>query len=108
MEMVRCQVNTQALQATVKMIFADAKGLLADESTETCNKRFAKWGIPQTAETRREYRGLIVNTPGLDESISGAILYDETIRQRTNDGTPSAKHLLTSESPLASKVDTRG
>jgi len=56
-------------------IVADGKGLLAiDESTSTCNKRFAKWGIPQTAETRRKYRELIVSTPGLGESISGAIL----------------------------------
>jgi fructose-bisphosphate aldolase class I len=73
-------------------MIADGKGLIAiDESTGTCNKRFAQWGIPQTAEARRKYRELIVNTPGLDESISGAILYDETIRQRKDDGTPFAK-----------------
>jgi fructose-bisphosphate aldolase class I len=71
---------------------ADDKGLLAmDESNPTCNKRFAKLGIPQTAEARRAYREMIVTTPGLAESISGAILYDETIRQRKNDGTPFAK-----------------
>ncbi len=100
-------MNTQALQATAKMIFADGKGLLAiDESIGTCNKRFAKWGIPQTAETRREYRELIVNTPGLDESISGAILYDETIRQRTNDGTPFAKALSNVGIISGIKVDT--
>ena len=52
-----------------------------DESNPTCNQRFAKLGIPQTEETRRAYRELIVTTPGLSESISGAILYDETIRQ---------------------------
>jgi fructose-bisphosphate aldolase class I len=73
-------------------MIADGKGLIAiDESTGTCNKRFAQWGIPQTAEARRKYRELIVNTPGLDESISGAILYDETIRQRKDNGTPFAK-----------------
>jgi fructose-bisphosphate aldolase class I len=73
---------------------ADGKGLIAiDESTGTCNKRFAQWGIPQTAEAHRKYRELIVNTPGLNESISGAILYDETIRQRKDDGTPFAKAL---------------
>jgi fructose-bisphosphate aldolase, class I len=73
---------------------ANGKGLLAiDESTGTCNKRFAQWGIPQNAETRRQYRELIVNTPGLAESISGAILYDETIRQRKDDGTPFANAL---------------
>jgi fructose-bisphosphate aldolase class I len=73
---------------------ANGKGLLAiDESTGTCNKRFAQWGIPQNAETRRQYRELIVNTPGLAESISGAILFDETIRQRKDDGTPFAEAL---------------
>ena len=62
---------------------AGDKGLLAiDESNPTCNKRFAKLGIPQTEEFRRAYRELIVGTPGLGESISGAILYDETIRQQ--------------------------
>jgi fructose-bisphosphate aldolase class I len=71
---------------------ANGKGLLAiDESTGTCNKRFARWGIAQNAETRRQYRELIANTPGLNESISGAILYDETIRQRKDDGTPFAQ-----------------
>jgi len=92
--MERDKVNMQTLEATAKIMVADGKGLLAiDESTGTCNKRFAKWAIPQTAETHRLYRELIVNTPGLDESISGAILYDETIRQKMDDGTPFAKAL---------------
>jgi fructose-bisphosphate aldolase class I len=74
---------------TAKALVAGAKGLLAmDESTPTCNKRFAKLGIPQTEEARRAYRELIVTTPGLGECISGAILYDETIRQTKKDGTP--------------------
>gem|GEM_PF-1728411 len=64
-----------------------------DESNPTCNKRFALLGIPQTAENRRAYREWIVTTPGLSEFISGAILYDETIRQHLNDGTPFAKAL---------------
>ena len=92
--MERHQVNTQTLESTAKMMVADGKGLMAiDESTGTCNKRFAKWGIPQTAETQRQYRELIVDTPGLNESISGAILFDETIRQKKDDGTPFAKAL---------------
>ena len=94
MEMERHKVNMQTLEATAKMMVADGKGLLAiDESTGTCNKRFAKWGIPQTAESHRLYRELIVNTPGLSESISGAILYDETIRQEMDDRTPFAEAL---------------
>ena len=88
-------MNTQALIDTANKMVADGKGLLAiDESTGTCDKRFAKWGIPQTAETRRSYRDLIVTTPGIAESISGMILFDETIRQRTNDGTPFAQSLV--------------
>jgi hypothetical protein len=64
-------VNTQPLEATARMMVADGKGLLAiDESTATCNKRFAKWEIPQTAEAHRQYRQLIVDTPGLNESIT--------------------------------------
>jgi fructose-bisphosphate aldolase class I len=100
-------MNTPALEATARMIVADGKGLLAiDESTMTCNKRFAKWGIPQDAETRRSYRELVVNTPGLNESISGAILYDETIRQRTDDGTPFAEALTAIGILPGIKVDT--
>jgi fructose-bisphosphate aldolase class I len=80
---------------TARAMVADDKGLLAmDESNPTCNKRFARLGIPQTEETRRAYRELIVTTPGLGECISGAILYDETIRQQTNSGTPFAEAVI--------------
>jgi fructose-bisphosphate aldolase class I len=85
-------MNTQNLIDITKKLVADDKGLLAmDESTPTCDKRFAKLGIPQTEEARRAYRELIVTTPGLGESISGVILYDETIRQQKKDGTPFLK-----------------
>jgi fructose-bisphosphate aldolase class I len=88
------QMNSQALKDTANMLFADNKGLLAmDESNGTCNKRFAKLGIPQTLAMRRDYRELIITTPGLGECISGAILYDETIRQEKRDGTPFVKAL---------------
>lgn len=100
-------MNTQTLAGTAAMMVTDGKGLLAiDESTSTCNKRFAKFGIPQTAETRRKYRELIVSTPGLGESISGAILYDETIRQQKNDGTAFAKALIGVGIIPGIKVDT--
>jgi fructose-bisphosphate aldolase class I len=82
-------MNVQKLIDTAKMLVANDKGLLAmDESNPTCNKRFAKLGIPQTEECRRAYRELLITTPGLGEFISGAILYDETIRQQKKDGTP--------------------
>ena len=85
---------------------ADDKGILAmDESTPTCDKRFAKLGIPLTAENRRIYRGMIVSTPGLGESISGAILYDETIRQQTEDGSSFVKALTDAGIIPGIKVD---
>jgi fructose-bisphosphate aldolase class I len=77
-----------------------------DESTGTCNKRFAAAGIPQTIEMRRKYRELIVTTPGLNESIGGAILYDETIRQQTEDGRPMADVLMKAGIIPGIKVDT--
>lgn len=77
---------------TAMSLVAGGKGLLAmDESNPTCNKRFAKFGIPQTEEARRDWRDLIITTPGLGKFISGAILYDETIRQSNKDGTPFVK-----------------
>jgi fructose-bisphosphate aldolase class I len=99
-------MNPQMLRDTVKSLFADNKGLLAmDESTGTCNKRFAKQGIPQTVEARRAYRELIVTTPRLGECIGGAILYDETIRQKKNDGTPFVKVLIEAGITPGIKVD---
>jgi fructose-bisphosphate aldolase class I len=80
-------MNTKELGSTIRTLLAGDKGLLAmDESIPTCHKRFAPLGIPQTEEARRAYRELIVTTPDLGESISGAILFDETIRQKTKDG----------------------
>ncbi|HTX80339.1 MAG TPA: class I fructose-bisphosphate aldolase [Longilinea sp.] len=85
-------MDKQRLIDTAKAMVAPDKGLLAmDESTTTCNKRFVKAGIPQTVDARRAYREMILTTPGLGESISGAILYDETIRQQKQDGTPFIK-----------------
>jgi fructose-bisphosphate aldolase class I len=101
------QMNSQMLRDNAKLLFADHKGLLAmDESTVTCNKRFAKLGIPQTVEARRAYRELIVTTPGLGESIGGAILYDETIRQQKKDGTTFVKVLIEAGIIPGIKVDT--
>jgi len=80
------KMKIQELGDTARMLVAGDKGLLAmDESTPTCNKRFAQHGIPQTEEARRAYRELLITTPGLGKCISGVILYDETIRQRKSD-----------------------
>ena len=97
----------QKLIDTAGMLVANDKGLLAmDESNPTCNKRFAKQGIPQTEDARRAYRELIVTTPRLGECISGAILYDETIRQRKKDGTPLIKVIIDAGIIPGIKVDT--
>jgi len=75
-------MNKQILIHTAETLLGGNKGLLAmDESNGTCNKRFAKIGIPQTEEIRRNWRALIVTTPNLEECISGVILYDETVHQ---------------------------
>ena len=100
-------MNVQLMRDTAKLLFIDHKGLLAmDESIGTCNKRFEKLGIPQTVEARRAYRELIVTTPGLGESIGGAILCDETIRQQTDDGTPFVNVLIEAGITTGIKVDT--
>ena len=94
------------LMETARTLVAADKGLLAmDESNPTCNKRFAKLGIPQTVEARRAYREWIVSTPGLGECISGTILYDETIRQQKKDGTPMVKALIDAGIIPGIKVD---
>jgi len=99
-------MNIQDIIDTAKALVAGDKGLLAmDESNPTCNKRFAALGIPQNEETRRAYREMIVDTPGLGESISGAILYDETIRQQKKDGTPIVKALIDAGIIPGIKVD---
>jgi fructose-bisphosphate aldolase class I len=105
--MERPEMNAQQLIDTAKAMVAGGKGLLAmDESTPTCNKRFAKVGIPQTEQARRAWRELIVTTPGLGESISGAILFDETIRQQKRDGTPFVKAITNAGIIPGIKVDT--
>ena len=100
-------MNTQTLTDTATALVADDKGLLAmDESHPTCNKRFAALGIPQTVEARRAWRELILTTPGLGESISGVILFDETIRQQKRDGTPFIKVVTDAGIIPGIKVDT--
>jgi fructose-bisphosphate aldolase, class I len=100
-------VNAQALIDTARKLVADDKGLLAmDESNPTCNKRFARLGIPQTEAARRDYRELIVTTPRLGECISGVILYDETIRQQKKDGTSFVKVITDAGIIPGIKVDT--
>ena len=100
-------MKAQALIETAQALVADDKGLLAmDESSPTCNKRFAKLGIPQTVDARRAWRELIATAPGLSESISGAILFDETFHQQTSTGAPFAMALTEAGIVPGIKVDT--
>ena len=80
-------MNIIALEATALELAAPGKGILAaDESNPTIAKRFKDVGIPSTEESRRAYRELLLTTPGIGAFISGVILYDETLRQRTTAG----------------------
>jgi fructose-bisphosphate aldolase class I len=79
----------QELQETARAIVAEGKGILAaDESDGTIKKRFDSIGVESTEENRRAYRDLLFTTEGVEEYISGVILFDETIRQESADGTP--------------------
>src|SRR6476660_1056435 len=77
------------LHETAKALVAEGKGILAaDESDGTIKKRFDSIGVESTEDNRRAYRELLFTTQGADEFISGVILFDETIRQRSSLGTP--------------------
>ena len=105
------------LAAIAQQMVAPGRGVLAaDESNATITKRFAALDIESTEENRRSYRNTLLSTPGLEEYISGVILYDETIRQSADDGTPFPKMLEekgilpgikvdTGSKPLANKSD---
>ncbi len=80
-------MSSVELVKTAQAMVAEGKGLLAiDESTGTCKKRFDSVGVESTEPNRRDYRGMLLSTPGLGEHISGAILFDETLRQSTPAG----------------------
>lgn len=95
------------LRQTAKAMVAPGKGILAmDESNATCNRRFEKLGIPATEERRRAYRELILTASNLSEFISGAILYDETIRQSSQAGVPFTQLMQDAGMIVGIKVDT--
>lgn len=82
-------MSIEDLESIAQAMVAPGKGIIAiDESTNTIKKRFEAVGIENTEENRRAYRELLLTAPGLSEHISGAILFDETIRQKTKDGVP--------------------
>src|SRR4051812_16864715 len=82
------------LENTARALVAEGKGILAaDESTGTIKKRFDSIGVESTEDNRRAYRDMLFTTEGVEEYISGVILFDETIRQSGHDGTPFPKLL---------------
>jgi fructose-bisphosphate aldolase class I len=82
------------LAKTAAAMVARGKGVLAaDESSGTCEKRFKSVNVESTEENRRAYRGLLFTTPGAEQYVSGVILFDETIRQKSNDGVPFPAYL---------------
>ena len=82
------------LSKTAAAMVARGRGVLAaDESSGTCEKRFKSVNVECTEESRRVYRGLLFSTPGAEQYVSGVILFDETIRQKTNDGVPFPAYL---------------
>ena len=100
-------MNTHELELTARALVAPERGILAaDESTSTIKKRFESIGVESTEEARRAYRELLFTTPGIDDYISGVILYDETIRQAASDGTPLAQVLADAGVISGIKVDT--
>ena len=95
------------LRATAAAMVAGGRGILAiDETSPTCSKRFTQAGIASTEETRRAYRQMLVTTSGVSEYISAAILFDETIRQKTSDGRPFVDALTAEGIIPGIKVDT--
>src|SRR6266567_4428650 len=83
------------LEATIARIVQPGKGIVAaDESMPTITKRFKAVGIDSTEETRRQYRQLLFTTRGVSEFVAGFILFEETLGQKADDGTPLAEVLV--------------
>lgn len=99
--------DLDALRAIAASIVAADKGILAaDESTGTIKKRFDAIGLESTEENRRAYRNMLFAAPGFEEYVGGVILFDETIRQSADDGTPFAELLAAKGVVPGIKVDT--
>ena len=100
-------MGAHELYETARAIVADHRGILAaDESTGTIKKRFDAIGVESTEENRRFYRQLLFTAPGMEDSIGGVILYEETLRQSADDGTPFAEVLASKGVIPGIKVDS--
>ncbi|HWQ94394.1 MAG TPA: class I fructose-bisphosphate aldolase, partial [Gammaproteobacteria bacterium] len=88
-------MSSEELEKTIAELIAPGKGILAaDESSGTIEKRFKSINVASTEENRRNYREMLFTTPGLGEFISGVILYEETLQQKTKGGTPLPQVLI--------------
>ena len=99
-------MDMSPLSNTAAALVAAGKGLLAaDESSVTAEKRFQSIGVESTDANRRTYRNLLFSTPGIERFLSGVILFDETIRQKADDGMPFAGYLAANGIIPGIKVD---
>lgn len=99
-------MSIEQLADIARAMVAPGKGIIAiDESNATIAKRFEGVGIPNSEENRRAYREMLLTTPNLGQHISGAILFDETIRQSTKDGVPFTKVMMDNGIIPGIKVD---
>lgn len=99
-------MTDQSLAKTAKELVAPGRGILAaDESSGTIKKRFDSISLESTEENRRTYREMLFTTPGAEKYVSGVILYDETIRQSSSEGTPFPKLLASKGIIPGIKVD---
>src|SRR6187401_664714 len=99
-------MSIDQLAAIAQAMVAPGKGIIAiDESNSTIKKRFDGVGVECTEDNRRAYREMLLTTPHLSDHISGAILYDETLRQSTRAGVPFTKVMLDNGILPGIKVD---
>jgi fructose-bisphosphate aldolase class I len=100
-------MNRPELESIARAMVAKGRGILAaDESTGTIKKRFDSIKLESSEEARRSYREMLFTAPGVAEYISGVIMYDETLRQKTRSGVPFPEQLAQQGIVPGIKVDT--
>ena len=99
-------MSLNTLEEIAEYIVSDGKGILAaDESNPTCGKRFDSIGVESTESNRRDYREMLFRSSGMKDNIGGVILFDETIRQNAQDGTPLVELIKNQGALPGIKVD---
>ena len=99
-------MNISSLEEIANYIVSEGKGILAaDESNPTCSKRFDSIGVESTEENRRDYREMLFRSEGMKGNIGGVILFDETIRQKAEDGTSLVDIIISQGALPGIKVD---